>query len=386
MLTLFACLLVGQLAPLESPPRLRTILPNESVVLVERVPEARSLSVQLWISARGTWERPATHGYRHLLEHLMARGSSGTLDRRLETAGGFLRAETYRDAMRFELTLPPSRLDLGLSAIREILHLSEFDRDTVEREAQVMEQELAVLEDAERLAAHAWRAAYGSGGLDTYGNLDLIRRAPLDELRALHRTMVAAENLAVVVAGDVDLDEATRQVAELLASFPSQGVERRLPVREGVARRVEVGEAYGEARAAIVPGARERRTAAVLAAALVAAADLDGAFVAYTPTAAAGLVTVGRTSLNFGLGLAIDRMTGDPATAERGRAIARRWIAAQLSTPSGIAYLRGAFLVHDPSHRPEDLLEQIEAMTVADFAAGLDDLRGDRAVTVVGSR
>jgi len=78
----FAAGLALLFSPPQQPPRLRTLLDNGAVVLVEPVPSA-TISVQLFASSKYAPETAASHGYRHLLEHLIARGD-GTLDRRLE--------------------------------------------------------------------------------------------------------------------------------------------------------------------------------------------------------------------------------------------------------------------------------------------------------------
>src|SRR5688500_7954220 len=98
MLSLLAPLCLLQV-PIQQPPRLRTVLPSGAIVLVERMPAATSLSVQLFASARAVPESKQTHGWRHLLEHLVARGPKGDIDARLESQGAFMRARTLRDAM-----------------------------------------------------------------------------------------------------------------------------------------------------------------------------------------------------------------------------------------------------------------------------------------------
>src|SRR5579862_2564739 len=97
MLVLLACSIALQ-APTGQPERLRTILDNGAVVEVERDRTAKRLAIQLLVSSRSTPDTPTTYGYRHLLEHLEAPGRDVTLDKRLETRGGFLTAETLRDA------------------------------------------------------------------------------------------------------------------------------------------------------------------------------------------------------------------------------------------------------------------------------------------------
>src|SRR6476469_6543311 len=85
------------------PPRLRTVLSNNSAVLVEPMANEKTISIQLWAASRGVEERPETHGLRHLLEHVLALGPNRDLDQRLETVGGELFARTFRDGTQIEV-------------------------------------------------------------------------------------------------------------------------------------------------------------------------------------------------------------------------------------------------------------------------------------------
>ena len=76
----------------------RTILGNEAVVLTESFPKSPTVSVQLFVSASATPDTPETHGWRHLIEHLAAPGRNRDLDRRIESAGGFLSEIPLREA------------------------------------------------------------------------------------------------------------------------------------------------------------------------------------------------------------------------------------------------------------------------------------------------
>jgi predicted Zn-dependent peptidase len=308
--------------PLEQPPRLRTILPNGAVILVERMPEARFISVQLFASSRTVKDTPETHGHRHLLEHLVATGKGQDLDRRLETKGMYLRASTLRDAMRFEVLGSASQLQEGISALSEILQPLETTQERIDREVPVLQAELLMQEDSALLGNAAWKQAYGDAGLDPLGTMKAMKIATPDALRTLQRKQFYAENLVVVVAGPVDLDDATKRVAALIGG--RQGAVRTAdtPRAPGKPGRVE-SASFGEGRGALVGGFQEMRTVATLALALAVASDFEGSFVTYTPTAQNGLIIVGQTSTTSGVGLRLDEITG--AISRGSSHSVRRW-------------------------------------------------------------
>lgn len=385
MLPLLAIALAqqGPLPPIPQPPRLRTILPNGATILVIRRPGAQAVWVRLLLAARGGEDTPATHGRRHLLEHLVAVGTDGTLDRRLETEGAILRAQTLRDATEIAVDAPANKLDLALSAIGEMLRLRPLKTEDVAREAGILRQEAALQEIPTRLSSAAWRVAYGDKGLDPFGDLTAIRAATPAAIAALHQTLTAGPNLVLVVSGDVDLDKATAKATAILRAAPK--IERPWTTRgEAKPGRDDSVQGYSEARALPVPAYDDVRTVAALAAALAYASEVPGTFVAYTPSGRPGMVVVGRSGESEGLGTYIDR--ADPASLyERAQLLVRRWLRRQMDDPGSDASLRGLLLAQSTGYSPDAMQEAIDKMTFSDFKAAFDAFRGDRAITVTGS-
>ena len=380
MLALFACILATQV-PLEQPPRLRTILPNGAAITVERMPGAKTLSLQMIVSSRGTEETPISNGLRHLLEHLIALGTKGDIDSRLEREGGFLTAETTRDAMAFRLNLPLGKLDLGVKILKELTQLPAVTQASIRKESLVLEQEFALRDSASKMSAIAWQQFFGDKGLDPNGNLDVIRNATPAMLTTLHKVLYTGGNLVVSVAGDVDLDVATRQCVGLVAGFPkseaSQFERKAGPGGQGTV------DAIGLAYCVAVPGIRHPETAARLAAAFALASEADRSYVIYTPSAGQGVITIGRDDDKHGFGKAITDAKPE-ALFERGKLMARSWILRKLTTPDQVASIRGILLSNATDLKPELLVENINAVTYKQFVAALAAFRSDEAVVVTG--
>lgn len=369
------------------PPRLRTLLPNGSAILVEPMPKEKVVSVQLWASARGVEERPETHGIRHLLEHVLALGRNRDLDQRLETVGGFLRARTFRDATQIEVQVPQGQMSLGLSAVKELLAPLQLTQDEVSRETQVIEQELALLDDADRLNAAGWDRAYGDFALDPFGDLEVLKAATPADVEAIRRKQFAAPKLVVVVTGPVSLDGTTRLVRDILGSLPKAEAAEPKHRSTGLPSQVQA-DAFGETRAAMVPEFSSKQAMAALAAALAIGSKLDDCYVTYTPSVEPGLVLLGRTEAKEGLGAFIDAL--DEATAgalfNRGKTLAMGWVQRQMSSASGVGYLRGLLLAQGAGNRPEMMQETIQSLTLKDFLGGVAALKRGKAISVVGDQ
>lgn len=368
--------LVGQ------PPRLRTLLPNGATVLVEKIPGARSLAIGLYASARSAPDTPATHGYRHLLEHLIAIGKDGDLDEKLESAGGFLRARTLRETMAFEITLPAGGLKVGLDATRDILAAQVKSPEVVSREAKIMAEEGALRDPAARASEIAWRRVYGDAGLDPFGALSVMGAATPAAIEKVRKATFVASNLVLVIGGDVDLDAATKAATEVVGFLPT--APKADPPRR-IANPTEVSDTVeGGYRAIPVRGYRDPGTAAALAACLAVASELERPTTIYTPSGAPGLVLVGTLDGEAKLAKVLEE--AQPAALfARGRELARRWVRQRMQEPEQIVAFRGLLLSDAVDLRPETMLENLDTMQYNAFAAALEGLRASSAIRVGGA-
>lgn len=369
-------------------PRLRTLLPNGAAILVESMPDAKSLAVTLVASSRGVEETPDRHGFRHLVEHLLLKGKNKDLDRRLESEGMFITGSTMRDAMEIDVTCAPSQLNKALDALREVLSPLTVSQEDIDSELRIMEQEFALQPDSLKLGRAAWTAAYGAQGLEPFGNFDAMKKATPKALAEIDAGQFSSDNLTVVVAGPIGMDAATKEVKKLLLDRTSN--PKGAPDQRGAARlgRVEITDALGEARAAPVGSFRDKKTVCVLAAALAVASQFEAGFVSYTPSSKGGLITVGRTDSNSGVGLYIDSLddASKAALYSLGKQLAFSWVDRQLHSPGLNASLRGMLISMGPALKPEMMLDNVRSMTWPEFVGGLDSLSKDKTVIIVGEK
>lgn len=364
-------------------PRFRTRLDNGATILVESMPKAKTVSVQLFLAA-GQPERPEQAGMRHLLEHLMAGGKRGDLDSRLESAGSYLLARTLRDAMQFEVEGGPGNLDLGLDAVKEILEERTWTPEQVKAAAGSVAEEINLAPDSLMLSRAAWQASYGESASDPVGSVQAVASATNKDLTAARSLLL--DRVVLVVSGPVARDATLAKARRILEALPKRtwaGYARRRSAKPG---RLDAPGSSGEARGAIVSSYQEAGTVSALAAALAIASQTDRSFVTYTPSVLGGLVLVGRTGENSGLGLWIDGLGRSARLGlfEAGKAMARAWIERQIAEPAGSAYLRGLLLAQGDANTPERMIEAIEQMGPADFLAGFDSFGSDAAALAVG--
>lgn len=349
------------------------------------MPSAKSMSVQVFAGTRGVPETRATHGWRHLLEHLILKGKDGQLDQRLEAQGIFFTGRTYRDAMQIEFTGTPDKLPHVLGAIEEILTSPLPKAEDIAKEVSLMREEFVLQTDFSRLSRTAWQAAFEEEGLDPFGDLEALAKATPEALEDLRSRHFAPANLSLVVCGNVDKTKTTEILKRFLDEREGPAVGAPTSRKGGPGRR-EADDAFGEARCAIVSTLEQAGPA--LCAAFAIAARLENSGVTYTPAVGGGLVLVSRTDANNTIGMLVDGMTeaDEAGLFSIGRLMADRWLTGQLATPGGCAYLRGMLMAQSGSLRPENLLEAIRLTTWPKFREALAKFRKHKAIIAVGVR
>ena len=123
-----------------------TRLANGVRIVTERMPEARSVSLGVWVGVGGRDEPAALAGASHFLEHLLFKGTSTRSARQIAEAidavGGEMNAFTNREHTAYYTRLPADRADLGVDILGDVLTDPAFRPHEVDAERQVIVEEI----------------------------------------------------------------------------------------------------------------------------------------------------------------------------------------------------------------------------------------------------
>ena len=99
----------------------QTELANGLRIVTETMPEARSVSLGVWVRVGGRDEAPELSGASHFLEHLLFKGTAQRSARQIaeavDSVGGEMNAFTAREHTAYYARLPHARLDVGLDIL-----------------------------------------------------------------------------------------------------------------------------------------------------------------------------------------------------------------------------------------------------------------------------
>ena len=120
-------------------------------VVTERIPTLKSVTVGIWVNTGSRDEQPAQAGYSHFIEHMFFKGtrsrSATEISREIDGLGGEMNAFTTRETTTFYVKVLDQQLQQALELLADLFHHSRFDSKEVEKEKQVVLEEIRMVQD-----------------------------------------------------------------------------------------------------------------------------------------------------------------------------------------------------------------------------------------------
>lgn len=188
------------------------MLGNGIVVLTERMPQVRSVSVGVWVKV-GSRNEPADRaGVSHFIEHLLFKGtesrSAEEIAQAIDSVGGTLDAFTSRENTCLYAKVLGEDLPLAMDLLSDLLLHPRLDPADIEKERRVVLEEIKMVEDDpddlihDIFAQQLWRDhPLGRPVLGFRQTLQqLARQDILEHLRDFYQP----DGIVVAAAGDLD--------------------------------------------------------------------------------------------------------------------------------------------------------------------------------------
>jgi predicted Zn-dependent peptidase len=130
----------------------RAVLPNGLVVVTEPMPHVRTVSLGVWIEAGSRYEDARSMGVSHFIEHALFKGtatrSALAIAQEMDALGGHLNAFTDREHTCFYLRVLSDHLEAALGVLADMVLHPALEAGAMERERQVILEEISSYEDA----------------------------------------------------------------------------------------------------------------------------------------------------------------------------------------------------------------------------------------------
>jgi predicted Zn-dependent peptidase len=211
---------------------LRTrVLPNGLTIASVRLPGFRTAAVGTFVKVGSRDEPAELNGISHFLEHMAFKGTATRDARRIsleiERVGAMMNAYTAKDHTAFHTVLLAEHMPVALDVLADVVLRSTFPPDEIERERQVILQEIGeAKDDPESIAQDEFdlraypKQAFGRPIL---GNARFVKRVGRDDFRHYLGTHYFASNTVISAVGDIDHDRFADEVEKRFGEMP-QGV------------------------------------------------------------------------------------------------------------------------------------------------------------------
>lgn len=189
----------------------REVLPNGVRVVTEEIPYVHSAAIGIWVRAGSRYEEAIKSGISHFIEHLLFKGTPKRTARdiaeQLESVGGVLNAFTTKEYTCFYAKVLSEHLELAIDVLGDMYFNSLFDPEEIEKEKNVITEEIRLYEDSpdelvhDLLARTIWNGhPLGRAILGTAESVAGLSRADLLDYR---RRYYQGENVVIAAAGNI---------------------------------------------------------------------------------------------------------------------------------------------------------------------------------------
>jgi predicted Zn-dependent peptidase len=197
-----------------------TRLPSGLVVVTDAMPHLESASLGIWAGSGSRDEHPDEHGISHLLEHMAFKGTSRRTARQIaeeiEAVGGDLNAATSIETTSYYARVLRADVPLALDVLSDILSDPAFDPEELQREQNVIVQEIGASEDApdDLVFDKLQETAFPNQpiGRSILGTRETVRSFDRKRLFAYLKRNYRAPDMVIAAAGAVEHDAVVSEV------------------------------------------------------------------------------------------------------------------------------------------------------------------------------
>jgi predicted Zn-dependent peptidase len=218
-------------------------LSNGIQIVLEPIPHRRSVALGVWMARGSRHEAAMENGMTHFCEHLLFKGtpSQGWKDigRRMNRLGGNFNAMTSSEWVKLYGQVITRDVEEAMGLLSEMFLIPTFPKEEVDREREVILEEIAQYEDlpdelcgerllAELLLPHPL-------GRPVIGTDELVESFTRDALSHYWARSIEHDPLLVSMAGDLEIEPTIALCERLLGHLPVRPAHRLIeePVRGG---------------------------------------------------------------------------------------------------------------------------------------------------------
>jgi predicted Zn-dependent peptidase len=189
-----------------------TRLSNGLHVITHAMPALETVALGIWVKAGARDERAEENGIAHFLEHMAFKGtvkrSAQDIAEEIESAGGEINAATGMETTTYYARVLKDDWVLALDILADIFNNSVYDPEELDREREVILQEIAAAKDQpdDLVFDLAQAASYGDHplGRSILGPESIVSQVDRDQILNWRNRNYWASRIVVCAAGNIN--------------------------------------------------------------------------------------------------------------------------------------------------------------------------------------
>jgi predicted Zn-dependent peptidase len=212
-----------------------TTLANGLTVISHPMPHIETVAIGIWVKAGARDELPEENGIAHFLEHMAFKGTKRRtaqgIAEEIENVGGEINAATGMETTTYYARVMKDDWLLALDILADIFTESVLDEDEMERERDVILQEIAASKDQpdDLVFDLSQAASYGDHplGRSILGPASLIETMSRDQMVAWRNRNYWASRIVVCAVGNIDHQALAKQTEKLFGHMERGSAPQR---------------------------------------------------------------------------------------------------------------------------------------------------------------
>ncbi|MBI4400394.1 MAG: insulinase family protein [Nitrospirae bacterium] len=212
----------------------KIVLENGVRVVTERMPAIRSVAIGIWVNVGSRDEGAGEEGLSHFVEHMFFKGtrsrSASQISREIDALGGEMNAFTTRETTTVYVKVLDQQVKPALALLSDLFHHSRFAAKDVEKEKQVVLEEIRMVQDdpedlVQELHAEQTLTRHPLGR-PILGDAATIQGLRREQLLQYLQTHYHPSQTVVAVAGNFELKKLLPLLESTFGSFQRTGRPR----------------------------------------------------------------------------------------------------------------------------------------------------------------
>ena len=206
----------------------RTVLDNGLRIVTSTMAHSRSVGLAFLVGAGSCYENEREAGISHFAEHLFFKGTrrrptAREISQDIEGVGGIINASTDKELTIFWCKVASEHCDIALDVLSDLLLDSLFDGREMEKERQVVIEEINMNRDLpqQRVGAVIDELLWPGQplGREVAGTKETVLKMKRGDVVRYVAGRYGANNAVVSVAGGIEHERAVAQIERLLGGW-----------------------------------------------------------------------------------------------------------------------------------------------------------------------